>query len=509
MANIAFGNKYFILSKFSSIPKTSKIEQDRANFIKEFEDFEAYKSSDELLQFEELAKYIESAEHKAIFEKIRKGKGQEEAKIKSLEAQKKSKKIKSYFKFKEGQKLKDFLSFSESKDLEKYKELKNTVTSGNFSAKKSQLEKTIQSGKNKDKSKKSEQSDQQTATAEKQLSEMVGQESEYKKLTKSKAIKFYFKFKDSTRYKEFTAFKNSKELADYLALEKYINSSEHKEKLENLISQETEENKKVTEYNSYKKSKKYTWYQGLKGSDKFNALKKWKVVFEDDFSNNTLNKEQWMTRYYWGDKLVNDAYALEMDQAFPTDGNNIEINNTLKIVTKKENIEGKKWKIPFGFIPQEFNYTTGLISTAKSFRLKYGKIEAKIRVNFAKPVNYNFWMASEQNLPHVDIMKLGTKKTKVDVGLAYGNITDPKGPTKNSAAFSGLDVAQDFFIYTLEWTKDKLIWKINGIVVHEQTKGVPKEEMYLVFSSGITGKAVGTGLPASMEVDWVRCYQEA
>ncbi len=31
-----------------------------------------------------------------------------------------------------------------------------------------------------------------------------------------------------------------------------------------------------------------------------------------------------MTRYFWGDKLLNDAYALEHDKAFPTDGKNIE-----------------------------------------------------------------------------------------------------------------------------------------------------------------------------------------
>jgi beta-glucanase (GH16 family) len=76
------------------------------------------------------------------------------------------------------------------------------------------------------------------------------------------------------------------------------------------------------------------------------------------------------------------------------------------------------------------------------------------------------------------------------------------------AEFSGLDLSQDYFIYTLDWTKDKLTWKINGVVVNEQTKGVPTVPMYLVFSSSITGKTNGAGLPASMEVDWVKCYKE-
>jgi len=148
-----------------------------------------------------------------------------------------------------------------------------------------------------------------------------------------------------------------------------------------------------------------------------------------------------------------------------------------------------------------------MISTAKSFRQKYGKFEAKIKVNFAKPVNYNFWMASEKNLPHVDILRLEKKKSKVDMSHHTGNISDKNIETKK-ADFSGLDVSQDYFIYTFEWTANKLIWKINDIVVNEQTQNIPQDKMYIVFSSSMTGKADGSGLPASMDIDWVRCYQE-
>ncbi len=53
-------------------------------------------------------------------------------------------------------------------------------------------------------------------------------------------------------------------------------------------------------------------------------------------------------------------------------------------------------------------------------------------------------MASEKMLPHVDILKLQKKKTKVDVGNVYGDITNPKGPERKTAEFTGLDVSQDF-----------------------------------------------------------------
>ncbi|NOX48515.1 MAG: glycoside hydrolase family 16 protein [Chlorobi bacterium] len=453
MGNIAFGNKYFILSKFSSIPKTPKIEQDRANLIKEHEDFIAFENSSGFADFVELEKYINSKEHKDILDSVRSQKQNLDGKEKLYHSQKKARVFKRYFKFKESTKLKDYYNFKESKELADYLESK-------------------------------------------------GGENEIKA---SSAIKRHIKFENSQKFKDFKNFEKSKELADFTELEEYLNSGEYKELVNSLEERENAENEKTKKFEEFKNSKKYKWYLALKGSDKFDELKSWEITFEDNFDGKKLDGEKWMTRYLWGDKLINDAYALETDKAFPTDGNNIELSGkTLKIVTRNEKTTGKVWKVPFGFIPQEFDFTTGLISTANRFKQKYGRFEAKIKVNYSKPVNYNFWMASDKMLPHVDILKLDKKKTKVDMAHHYGGAS--KTPEKRTAEFKGLDVSQDFFIYTFEWTKEKMTWKINGVVVNEQTQGIPKEEMYLVFSSAITGKVDG-GLPASMEIDWVRCYK--
>jgi len=342
-----------------------------------------------------------------------------------------------------------------------------------------------------------------------ELAELNSKLKDFQQRKKSKEIKDYYRFRDSLKFKDFQSFEKSQKLADYLTLEKYLASSEHKDLLKSLDEKEMIEGDKKKQYEEFKNSKKYKWYLGIKDSKKFDELTRWKLVFEDNFEEQNIDTKKWMTRYFWGDKLINDSYALEHDKAFPTDGKNIETsNNILKIVTRKEKTEGKIWKQPFGFMPHGFEYTTGLISTAKTHRQKFGKFEAKIKVNYAKPVNYNFWMASENNLPHVDILKLEKKKSKVDMAHHTGNIADNKGKETVKAEFSGLDLSQDFFIYTLEWSSDKLTWKINDVIVNEQKKSIPQEEMYLVFSSSITGKVDGSGLPTSMEVDWVRCFQE-
>ncbi len=498
MGNISFGNKYFIFSKFSSIPKTSKIEQERANLKKEYEDFIAFENSDEFNDFVELEKYINSKEHKNLLDSAKADKQKELDKIAKYESQKKSKQFKRYFKFKDSQKLKDYQSFKSSIDLADFLALEKEVNSDEFQNKLRSLEQKKSASKDKDEKEK----------VEAELNKLKARQKEYKSKKRSSQIKRYFKFENSQKFKNHQSFQNSGELKEYLALEEYLNSPEHKENLSKAENQESVENEKIKKYEEFRNSKKYKWYLGLKDSDKFDELKKWKIVFEDDFASGKLDTEKWMTRYYWGDKLIGDAYALEGDLAFPTDGKNIEISNSvLKIVARKEKVTGKIWKQPFGFIPQEFDFSTGLISTAKSHRQKYGRIEAKIKVNFAKPVSYNFWMASENNLPHVDVLKLSDKKTKIDMAHHYGDLK--KGAESRSAGFSGLDVSQDFFIYTFEWTKDKMTWKINDIVVNEQTQNIPAEEMYLVFSLGMNGKVNESGLPASMEIDWVRCYSEA
>ncbi|MEZ5083666.1 MAG: family 16 glycosylhydrolase [Bacteroidales bacterium] len=514
MANIAFGNKYFIFSKFSSIPKTSKIEADRANLKKELEEFNEFNDSDELKSFNELSKYLESNEHKSLVSTLQKDKSVEEGRIKLYETQKKSRQFKSFFKFKNSSKLKEYSAIAASDELAKYNKLKEITSSANFASEKNKIEAELKKIKEKEKQKESKDAKAENFASQKKelenkLEGLILQESEYHKLSKSRNIKFHYKFGKSQRYIDFLAFQKSKELKDYLALEEYLSSAEHKELMASLIEREADENKKIKEHTDFKNSKKYKWYLDLKGSTKFDDLKKWKVVFEDDFSGKQLDQEKWLPRYYWGDKLIKDASALEHDKAFPTNGKNIETGGTLKIITKREKTEGKVWKQPFGFLPKEFEFTTGLVNTGKSHRQKFGKIEAKIKINFAQPVNYNFWMVSENNLPHIDILKLQKKKSKVDMGHVYNASSSKQGPERKMAEYSGLDVSQDFFIYTLEWSKNKLTWKINDVVVNEQTQHIPNEEMYLVFSSSMTDKANGTGLPASMEVDWVRCYQTA
>jgi len=264
----------------------------------------------------------------------------------------------------------------------------------------------------------------------------------------------------------------------------------------------SDEFKMEQRYYSLKNSEKFKWYFSLQHSHKFDEIKRWQPTFTEDFSKG-IDKKRWLTRYFWGEAILKDSYALNDEKQFFTEGKNLEIvNGRLKIVTKREKIQGKAWDPKLGFFPKEFNYTSGIISSGSSFRQKYGLFEAKIKFNPNYPVNHAFWMVADQMLPHIDVAKYAKR---MNFGNYYSTGTDRIG--KNYATTGAGKYTNDFYIYSLEWTDNQLIWKINGVPVIKASKGIPDTPMYLNFSSFIYKDLNGIALPASMEVEWIRCYQ--
>jgi beta-glucanase (GH16 family) len=68
----------------------------------------------------------------------------------------------------------------------------------------------------------------------------------------------------------------------------------------------------------------------------------------------------------------------------------------------------------------------------------------------------------------------------------------------------GSRYSKDFFIYSLEWTADSLVWKINDTEVFRQTSDIPQEPMYMLLAGGLDKPITAM---TSMEIDWVRVYK--
>ena len=477
---------------FGAMQATSQIEAEEAALIKEYNDFLAYEKSEELKRFEELDRLVNAGDFASKVKEIKARKFRDTEQYRKEQeylSLKNAKDIKGYFKLKGSAELSEYKQTGKSAELDKYNELDAYLKTREF------LDAKL-SGKKKFKS-----------------SEAFQKQRQYKELKKSSMLRKYFRLKESAKMKTYIQVKGSDRLKRLQELEQYVSSDAFRKVKEYMALkpqqkyEQSDEYKLEQEYLTLKKSDRLLWFRKLQKKNEFHRLKEWELTFEDDFTEGALDSKKWMTNYYWGEILLRDTYALPGDKHFYTRGKNIEIaDSVLKIITRKETATGKVWNPVQGFLTRDFDYTSGLISTGKSFRQKYGKVRAKIRMSHA-PVRQAMWMVAEKILPHVDVAKV--ENGKLFYGNFWGNIAEKKGVNKKIGRKAAEKYTSDYFIYSIEWTPEKMVWKINDKAVLTQTRGVPHEPMYLVFSAGVTNGVAEHQLPAKMEIDWVKIYQKA
>jgi hypothetical protein len=457
------------------IPSTAKIEQAEKALITELDKLNAFSGSDTLKKYTELKELVTSSDFlskKKEIETLSFKNSEEFVKEKEFLSLQKAKDIVLYFRTVAGSSLKKFKEIDGSEKISGYESLEKLVTSLEF--------------REKMKTKEFRGSDD-----DKKLQE-------FNRLKSGSEIKDYYLFKKSKEYANFLNVDGSSRLARYNELKDYVATTEFKERKAYLLDkkrfEKSEMFKDLQEFDKLKKNEDILWYFKVKDSNKFDILKSRELTFSDEFEGEKLDTNTWLTNYYWGDKLLKDNYSVGNDlQAF-TEKENFEIRNSLlKIITKPQKKEGKVWS-PDGFKTKEFAYTSGIINTGKSFRQKYGTFCAKIRLG-NPAAKSAFWMLSDKITPHIDVCRTANGKVVSDFFAA---------PEKRSKASIGGKYSNDFYIFTLEWTPDKLVWKINDTEILTQTSDVPQEPMYILFSGGLD-KPVNS--MTAMEIDWVRVYK--
>ena len=458
------------------IPATSKIEQDEKALIAEYEKLQSFSGSEQLARYNKLNDLVRSpdfVQKRKEIENLRYKSSEEFAKEKEFLSLKKAKDIVLYFKTADGPDLKKFNEVDGSDKISKFEELQKLVQTSDF----------------KEKSKSKEFSSSDDFKKLQEFNQMKG----------NQEIKDYYRFKGSKELANFKNLDGSARLSRFNELKEYTSSKEFSEKKAYLLDkkrfEKTEMFKEVEEFEKLKKSDDIIWYFKIKDSNKFDILKHRELTFSDEFDKEKLDTKKWLTNYYWGEKLLKDRYSVESDLHFYTEKENFELGNSfLKINTKQQKITGKVWSVAHGFNSKEYGYTSGIVNSGTSFRQKYGIFSAKIKLGDPNAKSA-FWLLSDKITPHIDICRTSNGKVWFDLFPGDGK------PAKSSA---GSKYANDYFIFTLIWTADKLLWKINGVDAFQQTTNVPQEAMYVNLAGGLDKPINGS---TALEIDWIRVYQ--
>jgi beta-glucanase (GH16 family) len=171
---------------------------------------------------------------------------------------------------------------------------------------------------------------------------------------------------------------------------------------------------------------------------------------------------------------------------------------------------------------------SAMVQTLGKFAMRYGRIEASIRVPSGQGFWPAFWLKTAQvrtvKYPEIDVLEMWMTDRIDDLNNAFTvsenyhwQAQDGLGGMDHSWVLGKTNYTAGFHRFAVQWEPGSIRWFIDGVqtkaIVGPHVSSVP---MFLVFSLQI-GHAwwlgpdlepnAGTPFPAYMDVDWVHAYQ--
>lgn len=240
----------------------------------------------------------------------------------------------------------------------------------------------------------------------------------------------------------------------------------------------------------------------------------WNLVWEDEFSGSSLDVTKW--EYQTG----GDGFGNNELQYY-TNGDNVMVSGgTLKITAQEDT----------GNAYPGNNYTSSRIRTRNRGDWRYGKMEARIKLPQGQGIWPAFWMMPTDNVygnwpssGEIDIMEYLGHETNITYGTChYGNAYNDKGSLGNSTTLPSGVFPDAFHTFSIEWEPGEIRWYLDGSQFHSANSSHPDfqnhtwpfdQEFHFILNVAVGGQWPGapdetTVFPQTMEVDWVRVYQQ-
>ncbi len=470
--------KLFIASTFGLIKSTAKLEAAYETLRADYKIFSEFEKSAELAEYNELDSLIKSSAFQQKKKEIQhlslKG-SQEAAQLSEFKKLGRSSRLQKFYATLKSDELKRFDRISDSETLKKYKELKTGVEKHSLSALKNM---------------------------DKQSKEFIFY-SEFEKLRDSDDLVFFRNFRKSSAYRNYELMLDSVEHKRYEELKQITESDDFIARVAYLEDKQkwekTDEHKKEIRFSELKKSPQLATYLKYKSSNAFDFFRKWDLVFEDRFNSGKLDREKWLTQSHWASQTLGRNFSQVGDLHAFSEGRNVSVDfDALKIEVRKERTHGMQWQVPYGFVEQEFDYSSGIVSTAGVEWWKHGILEAKVKYAPSNHLVDAIYLLGEEASPQVNLLEMGVQNR---MGMLT-KATD--GIHAECESISGLK-AGEFYIFRLEWNAHSLVWKVNDREILTVSNNVPAFKMHLNLASIVVSEP--TDLPHRFEIGWVRFYQ--
>lgn len=229
----------------------------------------------------------------------------------------------------------------------------------------------------------------------------------------------------------------------------------------------------------------------------------WQLVWQDEFTNG-IGPD-------WVFETGNGTNGWGNNELQFYQSQNATVQNGELVITARNESVGA------------YNYTSARLKTQGRKSWKYGKIEARIAMPGFQGVWPAFWMLGDNigtagwpGCGEIDIMEHINAENKNYGTLHWKNTNNQY---TSSSANTSLNVT-NYHVYSIEWTPSAIKWFVDSVPFHEVNiaNGINGTEefhnnFFIILNMAIGGNWPGftinnTALPASMNVDYVRVYQQ-
>jgi beta-glucanase (GH16 family) len=238
----------------------------------------------------------------------------------------------------------------------------------------------------------------------------------------------------------------------------------------------------------------------------------WRLAWSDEFdgpAGQLPDPTKW--RFDIGTDWGNAQLEFTTDRA---ENASLDGRGNLAIVARQESFRGQ----PF---------TAARITTQGLFEPQYGLIEARIRLPSGRGLWPAFWLLGGNigtvgwpQSGEIDVMEFRGQEPSIIHGSLHGPGYSAGNAVTQAFALQGGRFDTDFFVFSVEWTRESIIWYVDGIPYREIRRNeVPGEwvfdqPFYIILNVAVGGTFVGppgpqTVFPQTMLVDWVRVWERS
>lgn len=190
------------------------------------------------------------------------------------------------------------------------------------------------------------------------------------------------------------------------------------------------------------------------------------LIFFDDFTANELDREKWNV------EITGEIHNNEQ-QAYIDSTETIYLQQDTNAANGVLVIQPRYYG---GYVTsnrEKFDFISGRINTRKKLEFTYGSVSARIKLPVGEGLWPAFWtLGINGHWPgcgEIDIMEYVGEPDWTSVAV-HGPGYSGETPVVNKKYFIHPEEAIHWHVYSLDWTQDSMIFKIDGEIVYRVTR---------------------------------------